>query len=511
VDTIQVPLQVFDLNAPKTIATALDGMIAQQRTEPLANLLQNSPANTLFSPPESTPPAQPYRYNNLGLPAQMGGGAGNATTTASTMTLWQRHFDRSFASLADVLTVPLYGPQEVTEIQAGSPPLYTVTDPRQTAAVNILFPEADPRPLLTTTGMPIPGALAQVQTAGSLWYRLFEFLDVPQKYGDNDGLPWFAHYGGPSPWLSDPDRPQPSLRERLRHREFGKLNLNTMRDPQALAGLLDSGSPGKQVYTFQNQLPPMSGGVGYLPSANGETWGTGARDWWLMMLASRDGGLDPYTSANFPGTNLILPGVPSAKPFLDFGSAPADGSNGRIAADFQRTLLRTMPTPTAPWNGYETTGATRRGLFELGQEGATAASPPLPPYASTLGSNADFSTRYRLLGKVLNNATIRSNTYVAFIQVDFFDATIDPTNTAYQIGAKRSDSPGYRGVFVIDRSLALEMLRRRDLPPADQSLQYPQNSVYRTYSFAREPGPDQRPKPTFDWKKLILSRRIIDQ
>lgn len=516
VDQITVPLRVFNLNGGAVVSAQVDQMIALQRREPLANTTIPSPSGSATAA-DSTIPT--WRNNNLGLPAQISNGAGAATVAYPAMRLWQRHFDRQYASLADVLMVPLYGPRGLTDGYfgaAGSDPALTpavVADPLQTAAVNFLFPEADYRPVFSAlpANTRAPGARVQVQSAGNLWYRLFEFLDVPQKYGDNDGLPWFAQYGGPSPWLSDPNRQQPSLRERLRHREFGKLNLNTMRDPQALAALLDAGSPNKQVYTFQNQLPPMSGNVGYLPSANGETWGANARDWWLTMVASRDGGLDAYSQANFGGMNVILPGLPSAKPFLDFGSAPPGNTGTQILADFERTLLRTMPNTAGTWNGYETTTVTRRGLFELGQEGATVPAAPMPTYASPLGSNADFSSRYRLLGKVLNNATTRSNTYVAFIQVDFFDATLDPTNTAYQIGAKRADSPGYRGVFVIDRSLALEMLRRRDLPPVDQNLQYPQNSVYRTYSFAREPGPDQRPKPTFDWKKLILSRRIIAQ
>lgn len=513
VDTMSVALDEFELNNATSLMAEADSIVSDHRVEPLTAAMLAAPdyAATLYGD-----------YNNLGV--QSAGGP---------MQLWQRHVDRPFASLADLLTVPLYGPGELTEAGTATGSAPVVRDPRQTAAANFLFPDANaalnPRPAgLSGTGV-IPAALAPAYPAGNLWYRLFEFVEVPQKHGDNDSLPWFAHYGGPSQWLSDANQRQPWLRERLRLRDFGKLNLNTMRHPHALAGLLDD----PKVMTFMNDRPGfgLPAGAGYLPSsaaaggANLDMWLVPSpvpvpallRDWWVSMVASRDGGFDPYTKANFPGQTAILPGVPSAKPFLDFGSGPLAATG--IAGDFQRTLLRSLPkdangAPPLEPDAIEDT-AGRRALFELGDFGSGAG--PI------LGSNAEFSTRYRLLGKVLNHGTTRSNTYVAFVQVDFFNATpapgttdgdhdgSDATPAVYQIGTKREDSPGYRGVFVIDRSLALELLKRRDLPPTDQGFQYPQNSKYRTFSFAREPGPDQRPQPAFKWRDLIQYRRIIAQ
>lgn len=555
VDVMQVDLDVFDLNGTTTNAemlTQIDTIRAENRIEPLAdNGIATSDA------PEFV--AGGHNYNNLGR-----------QSTGGTMQYWQRHFDRPFATLADLLTVPLYTPRELTEAKiGGNTNSVAVYDPRQTAAVNFLFPDADARATpapLDVAPEPVPGARASVFPAGNLWYRLFEFVEVPKKHGDNDALPWFASYGGPSPWLSDPGQRQPALRERLRQREFGKINVNMIRHPSTLAGLLDD----PRAMSFPNDKPrflaPFSGlgfltaggatPVPYTSGINTERWitavgggvlpptGVFARDWWLAMLASRDGGFDPYLGQASIGQKLVLPGVPSARPFLDFGSAPAAAGFGPIGSDFQRTLLRTMPADsdntfnpniltTLDLNGVErdAAGGTdayqgRRALFELGDTGRAPLSPNPGPVAAIpgkgiLGSNAEFSTRYRLLGKVLDHGTTRSNTYVAFIQCDFFDATpvgtdgdhdgSDATPAVFQIGAKRADSPGYRGVFVIDRSVALELLRRRDLPPVDQGLQYPQNSKYRTYSFAREPGPDQRPQPTFDWRELIQYRRVIAQ
>src|SRR5690606_12004684 len=152
----------------------------------------------------------------------------------------------------------------------------------------------------------------------------------------------------------------------------------------------------------------------------------------------------------------------------------------------------------------------RRSLFELGFPGSVLGADVMP------GLGPRFSARYRLLGKVLNHATTRSNSYVAFVQTDFFEAT-DPidhdgnpdTPRISQIGAKLPDSPGCRGVFVIDRTLALELLKRRDLPPSDARLVYPRGSNYLTYSFAREQGADGRATPSFDWRELILYRKVL--
>ena len=477
VDRINVPMRLFDLDGNGDATDTqkkLDGtggiggsagLKSQERAEPLRNLDADAPA------------VAAHVYNSLSNSATTGYSS-NVTNggTSASFGLWQRHFDRPFASAADLLTVPLYGPENLTRYIVSSIP---VQDARQTAAVNFLYPDRDFRPLLLPITPPQVD-LVQVWPNGNLWYRLFEFVEVPQKYGVNDGLEWFAHYGGPSPWLGDSSNATPAYSEVPMLREFGRINLNMVRHPHVLGGLLDDT---RVMGLGQAVLPApqmAASGVNGLTSQNAETWFGGGtqRDWWTALLASRDG-LDPVTNA------AILPGLPSSTPFRDFGAGVKQGIGG-----LSDTLMRPLPGDVVNQIG-------RRSLFELGDEGGA------------LGGDADISTRYRLLGKVLNHGTTRTNSYVAFIQVNFFkavgvDVDGDGADDAYQIGEKLTTSPNYRGTFVIDRALALELIQQKDLP--GQGLY----ATGGTYSFAREYGPDRRPRPTFDWKQLIRSRRVIE-
>ena len=55
----------------------------------------------------------------------------------------------------------------------------------------------------------------------------------------------------------------------------------------------------------------------------------------------------------------------------------------------------------------------------------------------------------------MNNTTNRSNVFVVFLKIDFFEATeiiADNGERVARIGAKMADSPGYRAVYVVDRS-----------------------------------------------------------
>ena len=110
--------------------------------------------------------------------------------------------------------------------------------------------------------------------------------------------------------------------------------------------------------------------------------------------------------------------------------------------------------------------------------------------------------RYRMLEKVQNNSTTRSNVFLVFIQVDFFQAVEvqDPGTgqNVVRVGAKLSDSPGYRGFFVIDRSKARNVIQSQDLP---QSFTDPVDGEKKfNYSFNQN----------FDFHQLILHRQTIN-
>jgi len=85
----------------------------------------------------------------------------------------------------------------------------------------------------------------------------------------------------------------------------------------------------------------------------------------------------------------------------------------------------------------------------------------------------DFHTRHRLLRKISNNSTTRSDVFIVWMSVGFFEAVehledannngiLDPgedlnangqIDRLARIGARLKDSKQHRGFYVVDRSL----------------------------------------------------------
>ena len=73
-----------------------------------------------------------------------------------------------------------------------------------------------------------------------------------------------------------------------------------------------------------------------------------------------------------------------------------------------------------------------------------------------------------MLSKILQNTTTRSNVFLVWIQIDYFQARdVNPPNGVVRIGAKLATSPAYRGFFVIDRSQAMSQMGPQFLPSVD--------------------------------------------
>jgi len=131
----------------------------------------------------------------------------------------------------------------------------------------------------------------------------------------------------------------------------------------------------------------------------------------------------------------------------------------------------------------------RRRLFELGTK------------AEHDNSGVDYALKHRLLQKVMNNTTTRSNVFVIFIEIAFFEARevvdVGTGETVVRIGNRIPTTPtfktSYRGFFVVDRSKAMERLRQGDLP----------NSVASPFisSFNQN----------FNYRSLVLYQRIIPE
>ncbi|QDT37538.1 hypothetical protein [Stratiformator vulcanicus] len=395
-------------------------------------------------------------------------------------TVWQPHYDRPMSTLADLLQVPLYGPAELTVQLSDN----NVIDRRHIAAARFLYPDGQTSfgvNSITSDGR--VGSGESLQT--NLWFRMLQFLEIPSSYGNYDSdYPWFVEPIGTAAFSG-------SAGSRERFRQFGKINVNTLRHPHVLGGILDD-TDVAGLYNY--------GSVVGLRSTSGETFDgtTNARDWWNSLISARDG-LDPVSGS------LYLPGLPSrtvgadyAGPFRGFADPlKYDGSGIDYAASLGQTLLRRLP-------GDDFNGVLPRGLFELGD--ADEHDHEFDHNTDGI-DDLDFSTRYRLLGKVLQNATTRSNAFVVFIKVDFFEAvsrdhdTNPSTPNVVQIGGKLPTSPGNRAVFVIDRTLALESLEESDLP-LDPNLAAGGNA---TFSFAR----DSDGNPEFNWRNLVLHRKTL--
>ncbi len=100
----------------------------------------------------------------------------------------------------------------------------------------------------------------------------------------------------------------------------------------------------------------------------------------------------------------------------------------------------THPATTAPPNAPD----GRRRIFEVGTTNDHAVDA------------VDYGTKNRVLSKILQNTTTRSNVFFVWIQVDFFQALdVSPPNGVVRIGGKLATSPAYRG-----------LLRHRSFPGA---------------------------------------------
>jgi hypothetical protein len=225
------------------------------------------------------------------------------------------------------------------------------------------------------------------------WYRLLEFLECPTRTNAT---------------ITSSNSP-------FHLRTPGKINLNTIRQRGVLAGLLDDWSFVSNGVGGETLAGSFSGA--FASSSYQNILFDGERDWWAQTLQSRDG-TDPVTG-------MILPGMAHSRPFRGMNFLDHRGNS------IDDTVLRSLPAET---------GITRRGLFEARTS------------ADTASNLVDPLTRHRLLRKVVNNSTTRSNVFIVWISVGYFEA-IQHTNGDVQIGGPLSDSATHRGFFVIDRSL----------------------------------------------------------
>ena len=496
----------------------------------------------------------------------LGGHDANAPRFAGTpnprpFDLWQPHFDRPLAGPADLGLIPLYdaehltglnlagdadaapGPGTERQIGLGYDPTPQNTQDTDAnaarlnrlnvAASRLLYPD-------------VKRASWQSDAAGgggtprfNMWYRLLQHVGTPRTTAEMiaaGAAPGTIRLGPTAGLAGDGAFDLGAVRD------GGKINLNTLAGPEHLAGLLDDLRVHDMVSLSPEAPPLTSWGLpvkaphtgGVAPGALGPV----NADWYKSLLLSRDG-QDPLgVPVSWGGdllnpVRLVIPGIAHRGrngdgrdghvfsgyhlPTHDLNGGPTDVAR-KLRDGIQGTFLRARPDSAGDYTaGPDLSGETAhdaalpRAFFGLGGEhlNANVNQPDL-----------DFTTRYRLLNKVLNNATHRGETFLCWIQIEYHhareitgvpgatgNAAVDSRMKLVRIGAKRDDSPGFRAAFLIDRSRVPELLRADHLPDTiDPDGTANNGDELRTYSFARDPLSGAS---LFPWRDLVIHRQRI--
>ena len=392
VDTSIVNRRTFNLLEAETsemdVRTKLANLSSLQRNQPLDG------ANMVTHPGDPAGgAAMPFRFNSIKPAASAVDGNNRGTLTP--FSLVQMHFNRDFASTAELFSIPMRSPRHLTRSIAGAGRV----------------PEAQRR---AATGPDVAGPMFLLpvhptNTAfNNHWHRLLGLVEVPTRM--------HRQLGNPLNFTRVP----------------GRINLNTLRHPEVMAGLIDDpqlhSEPDRQI-----QGPPVdSNGNGFFNDGVRDRNTTGpVRDYWYDTLQTRDG-----TDAV---SGLVLPGTTASRPFRDPGIFTGGGASN------QDSLLRAHPssTTTAP-----NTTATDRHLYDTGTQ---------------LGSNnagTNYYLKNRLLSKLSGNASTRSNVFFVYLTVRFHEVYEDTATGAARIGGRfdlNGDGDGgandeHRALFMIDRS-----------------------------------------------------------
>ncbi len=437
---------------------------------------------------------------------------------------WQLHNDRDFGSLSELLLLPLYGSDNLTAA------LGNVIDANSASISTSQFYEANSKyyPSIAAARFLHPdnpdySKNNVTPNYGNRWYRLFDFLEVPNRshqhaaiigippsgaittgtaipnYGipvtfGNAGMPGVTSYSSTaySPTTNPPvpNSPVTSYPTTMMFsapfgypqffgwpKTHGLLNLNMIRDPQVLAALIDDDQ------VIQDPRINLTGNAGpYLDSADPSD----NRKWWFEFLKSRDSryvvpangtpyAVDPVagfydTSAN-QFVSLYVPGTANSRPFRSVDAvgpqAASITAGSNLDSQLENTIFRSLPLDSASATNVNES----RRLFEVGNNTdhvpSSGGNPQIVAEAS--GEPLHPSSRFKLMSKLLNNTTTRSNSFGIYITVQYYEAVQvsgfvgtgqNATQaTAVQIGGRLDDAPTHRGFFIVDRTGAIEQMK----------------------------------------------------
>ena len=303
------------------------------------------PMTALTAQPQQTL----FKVNVQSLDAATNRGKTNPPTTTGYWPYdWLTFCDRPLVSPMELLVVSAFKPHELTQQFAQG------TDP--------------------ATGRPTQrfGHLAPWFDNNVRIFRLFEFLSATS----------------PMQWVP------------VGGRTTGRMNINTMFDPEIFSALGD-----KAPNHFYSQ--------------------TDIDQFYLKMLASRT--VDP---SGRPG--------PGDRPFRGMAMAHSTGdAQYPTGAGIEDTLLRPDPADANP------NQAQRRRLFE--------------PQTLNANANGHPYIKYEFLKKVCNNFTTRSNIFAVWLTVGFFEVLDDgvgggPPRLGAELGRAENRQKRHRMFAIIDRT-----------------------------------------------------------
>lgn len=408
------------------------------------------------------------RFNSLGRENDVS----NSNYNANGFDQWQIHHDRHFASVAELLSIPMHGPRATN--------LRSYNNGKNTAGeMKFMTPDYPDSlsPMLTP---------AQQLLLDNRWYRLLSMLSVPSKAHTHARFEREDINGNGILDAGEDTNRNGVLDEQGWFRDPGKINWNTIRYPEVWAGLLDD----SRAFNFTPLISPSQ--LNYMQDPNSMN-----RDWWKQLLISRDG---------FDAVSTIpLPGTLQSRPFRDF-SFTARGNQS-----IEDTALRSRPAfPAAAVPVPSDPVQTNQRLLGVGTP------------AEHFAGQHDHQSRNHILSKVLGNSTNISNSFAVFIELSWFEVAEVPDASTGQnnirIGAKLDDMPTHRGMFVIDRSLAMERITTGCLPPTRAA------AAQTPFAFRNQSEPDSNGngvfeqaedlngngiRDNFDFKDLIIYRQII--
>ena len=440
----------------------------------------------------------------------------SSTTPANTnlnSVAWQLHNDRDFGSLSELLLLPLYGADTLTSALANVPsPSSDPTIPPTISTSEFYQANSQYFPTIAAARFLRPdnpdySKNNTTPNYGNRWYRLLDFLEVPNRnhqhpaivgappsggiqkanatnYGipitfNNPGMPGVTSYyptGYPTTatqGANPPDGPFPTTMMFTAPfgypqyfgwpKTHGLLNLNMIRDPQVLLALIDDDQ------LIQDPRINLSGTAG--PNLDSADPSDANRKWWFEFLKARDSRyVAPANGTAYavdPVTNLFVPGTANSRPFRSIDTVGPQAvsivAGANLDSQLENTIFRSLPMDSASITN--SVNESRR-LFEVGNNGTDHIG-PIDTEAS--GNPLHPSARFRLMSKLLNNTTTRSNSFAVYITVQYYEAVqvsgfvgtgqnATPT-TAVQIGGRLDDAPTHRGFFIVDRTGAIEQMK----------------------------------------------------